>query len=283
MKEDLLGQWIGRSISVSDEITIVPARSLAMTLNRQIVPEKQGDILPDLWHWLYFLTLCRQDEIGVDGHPERGGFMPPVPLPRRMWAGSRLEFHRPLQLGQTVQKKSSILDVKYKKGRTGSLIFVKVHHQLTTEEGIALTEEQDIVYREMPSADEPPVKPQEAPTDYQWSMMIRPDPVLLFRYSALTLNGHRIHYDRDYAVSQERYPGLVVHGPLIATFLLELLKKKMPEAVIRKFSFKAIRPTFDLEDFSVHGKLEHDGKHVKLWAKDADGWLTMDAIVELIK
>jgi 3-methylfumaryl-CoA hydratase len=249
--------------------------ALSATLDRDDPPPQAGDPVPPLWHWLYFLPIHRQSELGPDGHAKRGGFLPPVPLPRRMYAGGRLEFHRPVQVGDTISRISRIADVSHKEGRTGALVFALVRHELSNGQGLALTEEQDLVYREGPRPGETVPKPQVAPDDADWTREIRPDDVLLFRYSALTFNGHRIHYDRRYATEVEGYPGLVVHGTLIATLLLDLLRRNLEEASVRRFSFRAVRPLFDTAPFSVRGRVA--GGTAKLWAADREGWLAMDA------
>lgn len=272
-----LQQWQGRTETVSDEVTLQPVRALAATLDQDDAPPARGDVLPPLWHWLYFLAQHRQSELGPDGHARRGGFLPPVPLPRRMWAGGRLQWHRPVRLGDHVERTSRIESVSHKTGRTGDLVFVGVRHELRAAGELALTEEHDIVYRAAPRLDDPVPPPQRAQADAPWQREIVPDDVLLFRYSALTFNGHRIHYDRRYVTEVEGYPGLVVHGPLIATLLVDLLRRQQPQARLQSFSFKALRPTFDLHPFRVHGRAAADGKSVSLWASDHEGWLTMQA------
>jgi 3-methylfumaryl-CoA hydratase len=274
-----LSEWIGRSESVSDLITPTPYAALAATLDYEPERPSAGTALPPLWHWLYFLPLYRQSEIGADGHARRGGFLPPVPLPRRMWAGSQFEFHRPLYIGDEITRTSMIEDVTEKSGRTGPLVFVKVRHEIRTDASpeVALTERHDIVYRQAAQAGEVPPAPAVAPSAPTWERKIVPDDVLLFRYSALTFNGHRIHYDRRYVTEVEGYPGLIVHGPLIATLLLDLLRREMPEAQVERFSFRAVRPTFDINHFFVCGEPAADGKTIHVWAHDHEGWLTMDA------
>jgi 3-methylfumaryl-CoA hydratase len=276
-----LREWLGRTESRSDHVTPTPVTALSATLDRADALPQDGDVLAPLWHWLYFLPVHRQSELGPDGHAARGGFLPPVPLPRRMWAGGRLQFHYPLRVGAAITRVSRIVDVSHKEGRSGPLVFVLVRHEIGNAEGVALTEEHDIVYRDNPKPDDPAPKPLAAPADHAWLREIAPDDVLLFRYSALTFNGHRIHYDRRYVTEVEGYPGLVVHGPLIATLLMDLLRRNLPNAVVKQFSFRAIKPLFDTAPFSVCGKLEEDGKTVRLWAKDAQGWLTMEASAEL--
>lgn len=278
---DELKQWIGREEARSDQMSPTPLQALAAALDREDPMPEPGDPTPPCWHWLYFLPLNRQSEIGPDGHPRRGGFLPPVPLPRRMWASSRLEWTQPLRVGQPITRTSRIADVSVKEGRTGPLVFVRVRHEIGDGTGQCLVEEQDIVYRDTPKAGEgaPPVS--IAPTVHDWAREIRPDPVLLFRYSALTFNGHRIHYDRHYATDTEGYPGLVVHGPLIATLLLDLLRRQMPEAQVTRFAFRAMKPTFDLDAFKVCGALAEGAKSVRLWAEHGDGALAMDATATL--
>lgn len=278
-----LQSWQGRSETTPDTMTAAPVRALSATLDREDAAPVPGTELPPLWHWLYFLPHARQSEIGPDGHPRRGGFLPPVPLPRRMWAGGRLrwEARNPLQVGQEVQRSSTIQSVRHKAGRSGELLFVQVEHRFSNENGLALTEEHDIVYRPLAQPGDPAPQPQQPPAQATWSRTIVPDDVLLFRYSALTFNGHRIHYDRQYVTQVEGYPGLIVHGPLIATLLIDLLRRSLPGARVATFDFKAVRPTFDLHPFSVHGKPSADGKTVELWAQDHDGWLTMQGTATL--
>ncbi len=279
-----LQQWVGKSETVVDLATPTPYAALSATLDHPADRPAAGTPLPALWHWLYFLPLYRQSEIGPDGHARRGGFLPPVPLPRRMWAGSQLEFRDPLCVGDTLTRVSTIEKVTEKSGRTGTLVFVKVRHEIFRGEAgaaPALVEFHDIVYRDAARPDDPVPAPQAAPPAATWRRTIVADDVLLFRYSALTFNGHRIHYDRRYVTGVEGYPGLVVHGPLIATLLLDLLRRERPEATVTGFNFRAVRPTFDLNPFSVCGEPAADGRSVRLWAQDHDGWLTMDATATL--
>ena len=280
-----LRSWMGKSETTSDQITPTSVRGMSATLDRDDAAPVAGTTLPLLWHWLYFLPQARQSELGADGHPTRGGFLPPVPLPRRMWAGGRLQWEtaNPMRVGETVERVSTIRSVTHKAGRSGELLFVLVEHRYSNANGLALTEEHDIVYRAAAEPGAPEPTPQTPPLAGQasWSRRIVPDDVLLFRYSALTFNGHRIHYDRQYVTEVEGYPGLIVHGPLIATLLLDLLRRNMPTAEVRRFSFKAVRPTFDLNAFQVFGKVSDDGRTVELWAQDHDGWLTMQGTAEL--
>ena len=271
-----LHQWVGRQHRERSTLEPWPARALAAALDRDGPPPRVGDPLAPAWHWLYFLGVTRASELGPDGHAKRGVFLPPVPLPRRMWAGGRFRFERPLRIGETAEKVSTVTSVDAKQGRSGPLVFVTVTHEIAGQDGRALTEEHDIVYRGHaapgPGNGGPP--PRTAPAEAEVSREIVPDPVLLFRYSALTFNGHRIHYDRRYCVDVEGYPGLVVHGPLIATLLLDLLGRQLPEAALRTFSYRAVRPVFDTAPFKVCGRRQ-DGK-VLLWAQDSQAALAME-------
>ncbi len=274
-----LKAWIGRSETVADVVTATPCAALAATLDRPAERPPAGTPLPPLWHWLYFLPLPRRSEIGPDGHARRGGFLPPVRLPRRMWAGGQLRFHRPLRVGDAITRVSTIEDVTEKSGRSGALVFVRVRHEIRRgdEAGIALTEFHDIVYREAPRPDDAPLPPTPAPAGATWEREWVPDDVLLFRYSALTFNGHRIHYDRRYVTGVEGYPGLVVHGPLLATLLLDLLRRELPDATVTRYEFRALRPVFDTHPFFVCGAPQADGATIRLWVRDHDGALAIDA------
>ena len=268
--------WTGRTEQRCDLVTTAPLVGLLATLDRDDAVPEPGAEIAALAHWLYFLPTVRQSEIGADGHAKRGSFLPPVPLPRRMWAGGRFEFLQPLRVGDEVERTSRIMRVDAKNGRSGPLVFVTVRHEINNALGLAITEEHDIVYRDVAAPGAPAPVPVRAPTDETFGRVIAPDAVMLFRYSALTFNGHRIHYDRPYASEVEGYPGLIVHGPLIATLLVDLLQRERPQAKLRRFAFTAVRPTFDIHRFEVCGR-DVDGHTVSLWARDHEGFLTMQA------
>jgi len=283
LDSDALRAWVGKSETRHDVVDARPAALLSATLDRDDAPPRRGDVLPPLWHWLYFLPEYRQSEVGPDGHARRGGFLPPVPLPRRMWAGSRIEWQRPLAIGDEVTRNSRIVSVTGKRGRSGDLVFVVVRHELSTPAGLALSEEHDIVYREAatPGADRDAAASKPLSRAISWRRRIVPDAVLLFRYSALTFNSHRIHYDRRYVTEVEGYPGLVVHGPLLATLLVDLLRRERPEAALRSFEFRAVAPLFDVAPFEVCGAPEDDGVRISLWAQSSAGGLAMQATATL--
>jgi 3-methylfumaryl-CoA hydratase len=276
-----LQHWIGKSEVTRERLTPFPSNALAATFDRADPLYAEGSKLPPLWHWLHFLSPSPLAEAGADGHPERGGFLPPVPLPRRMWAGSRLDFIRPLVIGSTVARQSTITNVEHKSGRSGDLVFVTVRHEMSDEAGLAIGEEHDIVYRPAAVPGAAAAVPVPAPSGGDWQREIKPDPVLLFRYSALTFNSHRIHYDLDYVTKIEGYPGLIVHGPMIATLLLDGLRRAKPEAQVTSFTFRAIAPISHIDSFAVCGKIAEDGT-VALWARKADGSLCMDATATIV-
>ncbi|MFY7854874.1 MAG: FAS1-like dehydratase domain-containing protein [Rubrivivax sp.] len=274
--------WIGKRRSVHDTVTAAPLRGLSATLDRDDPDPAPGDVAPPLAHWLYFLPQALQRDIGDDGHPRRGDFLPPVPLPRRMWAGGRFVFHRPLVVGQAATRHSTVTAVDAKMGRSGLLVFVTVQHDVEDAEGAVLTEWHDIVYREAPqpgaaaTADQKVAVPADAAPVPSFRRTLAPDPVLLFRYSALTFNGHRIHYDRSHCRDVEGYPGLVVHGPLMATMLVDLLRRHRPEAVLERFAFKALHPVFDTAPLTLCGA-EAGNDTWRLWVADDTGRTTMQA------
>ena len=271
---DLLGKWIGNSEERKDIIHALPARFMQVTLDRDPTLE-MGDTLPLGWHWLYFLEAKRMSELGRDGHPALGGFLPPVDLPRRMWAGSRIKFHQPLRIGDSIKRVSTIKDLNIKSGKSGTLCFVTVSHLFFRGQSKLITEEHDIVYREDPRPGASSPTPPAAATDARIVRSVNPSPVLLFRYSALTFNGHRIHYDLDYCRNVEGYPDLVFHGPLSATLLLNLASEVVGIENIQSFEFRAVSPLFADRPFTINLK-DYDDT-VMLWATNPDGFLAIDA------
>ncbi|MCB2011999.1 MAG: MaoC family dehydratase N-terminal domain-containing protein [Geminicoccaceae bacterium] len=268
-----LEDWIGRTEVHRDTLDARPA-NLMQSLLPVGVELAPGDALPPLWNWLYFHAPSPLDALGRDGHPKKGGFLPPVELPRRMWAGGRFEFAGDLRIGDDIVKKSKILKVAPKTGRTGPLCFVTVEHRYTRSDQTIWREEHDIVYREDPSSDQPKAKPVAPPETITDRETINPSIVMLFRYSALTFNGHRIHYDREYARNVEGYPDLVFHGPLTATFLAEFTKRKSAGRMAT-FSYRAMSPLFDTRPFNIF--LGRGDGHTTAWACTPEGHLAMQA------
>lgn len=275
--EEEYSGWIGRSEKNYDIIDLRQAQLMRTIFDRSDEAAMdnftEGSELPPLWHWLYFPTIATLDELGNDGHPKLGGFLPPVELPRRMWAGGRLRFLKPLRIGDRVEKNSTIKNISSKTGKTGKLCFVTVLHEFFVAGETCIQEEHDIVYRENAAAGTKPPVPPQAPDDPQWSHIISPNPVMLFRYSALTFNGHRIHYDRDYCRDVEGLEGLVVHGPLTATFLIDSALRNNCGKQLQSFEFRAISPLFDTSPFTIAGKIQDQA--TSLWAQNSDGQLVM--------
>jgi 3-methylfumaryl-CoA hydratase len=271
---DHLRQWIGRSTQASDMVTAQLVKGLRATLFMEIGEPKAGHAAPFTVHWCLAPAVHPMSELSPDGHPTRGGFLPPVPLPRRMWAGGELEFFDALRVGDEVTRTSRISDVTMKTGSTGVLCFVSVDHLITTARGTALRERQDIVYRDL-STTQPaaPAKPAAAAPSAQHRESHMADPVLLFRYSALTFNGHRIHYDRDYVTKVEGYPGLVFHGPMQAAFLVEFAARLHHGVAPKKFSYRGVQPLFEGSEFSVNANDIEGG--AELWTANSAGQPTM--------
>ncbi len=274
-------EWIGREEARSEEILASAVNAMAATLDLGAVA-KDGDALPPGWQWMFFNPVVRRSSLGADGHPQRGGFLPPIELPRRMWAGSRLRYLSELHVGATATRSSRILRVENKTGKRGPLWFVTVEHTTTSDGMTCIVEEQDIVYREATPAAAPGLArlPERHPAEAQWSQDILPDTTLLFRYSALTFNGHRIHYDLAYARDEENYPGLVVHGPLTATLLQGFALEHAEGRKLASFEFRGVSPLFAGRAFQLEGSRSGDDTLV-VWALGPDGELAMSATVTL--
>ena len=273
-------KWIGQTEIVHDALAVSQLDAAAAVFDE--TPRGRNGVLaiPTLWHWFYFIPKIPQSRLSPDGHPERGTFMPPIPLPRRMFAGSRVVVHAPLQPGLPAVREGVIKDVRIKDGRSGQLAFVTVGYTIRQNGRLCLEEEQDIVYRE-PGATVPAPVVKEFPPALPnaWTQDVIPDSRLLFRFSALTFNAHRIHYDRDYATREEGYPGLVVHGPLNAMLLANLVRRQTDRA-IAAFSFRGITPVFDLAPFRLAAT--PDGDQVACEVVAADGTVALQATVTLV-
>jgi 3-methylfumaryl-CoA hydratase len=276
--EEDYGPWLGRTELRTDLVAAGVLDRLSATLDRADPPHAAGDPVPPLGHWLFFLPDARQSDLGEDGHARRGGFLPPVHhLPRRMWAGSRVRFPGEIRVGDAIERRSTIATIDRKEGKAGPLVFVTVRHEIGRPgEPAAIVDEHDIVYRGLDAAP-PPARTPEAQPAGAWRRTLVPDAVQLFRYSALTFNGHRIHYDRPYVTGVEGYPGLIVHGPLIATLLVDLVRREAPGARLEAFSFRAVSPLFDGREMSVNAAEPDGGGRVRLWAANDAGALAVAA------
>jgi 3-methylfumaryl-CoA hydratase len=281
MSADLesLKQWIGRTETAVDYVTVPMVDRLSATLDRDDKFPKAGDALPVGWHSTLFPRIVRHSQIGPDGHPQRGDFLPPVPLPRRMFAGKRTTFIAPLLVGDEVQRKSTIQNVTIKDGRSGRMVFVTVKTDISSARGVAISEEQDIVYRGEPDKNAPPAAPMPAPGKAVWQHQVTPDPVMLFRYSALTFNGHRIHYDKPYVTEVEGYPNLVMNGGL-TTLLVYELARTHGTTPIKFMSSRNVRALFVGRSITLCGEPSADNKTAKLWAQDDTGAVALTAEAE---
>lgn len=282
MAEVDIDQWIGRAETLTDTAAAGPLERLASLLDHEAAPWAAGQV-PPLAYWLYFLPNARQSDIDVDGHPKRGGdgLLPPIALPRRMWAGSRVSFAAPIPVSAALTKTSTVASIQKKTGASGEMVFVTVKHEVAANGAPCVVEEQDLVYRApAPAAAAPaaPPKPPAPPAESLRSRTLIADPVQLFRFSALTYNAHRIHYDREYATAEEGYPGLVVHGPYLATLLMDHFLRGQPGAAVKSFSFRAMRPAFDGSPLTLNHGRDADGD--LLWVSDAEGFTCMSAKVE---
>lgn len=267
----------GRQEVSQDRIDLRQARHMQLTLDQEATLD-EGDALPAFWHYLYFNPQIRASDLAADGHEQLGRFLPDLGMPRRMWAGGSMVWHRPLVIGRHAVKTSTIVEIALKSGRSGQLGFVTVSHDIADEDGLCLTETQDIVYRDPPAPGAPKPSAPNAPADPLWSREVTPDPVMLFRYSALIFYGHRIHYDLDYTRGTEGYPGLVVHGPLTATLLIGFGAEQARGRTLSQAHIRAISPLFAPEPFYLEGK--PDGEALSMWARSASGALAMTVRLE---
>jgi 3-methylfumaryl-CoA hydratase len=272
--------WIGRTRTAHDVITAFPVNALSATLDRDDPVAVARAPIPPLWHWLYFLAIFRPGDMRRDGHLQGGDFMPPIPLPRRVWAGSRFTWNpdNPLRVGDRATRISRIDSITRKEGKSGELVFVKLIHEFHNESGLAFTNDHFSAFRGEPK-DEAKAQPAVAEQSSEWHRELVPDTPLLFRYSALMFNSHRIHYDAPYAVQEEKYPAILVQGPLLATLLMDLLRRNVPDARVRSLDFKAVRSAFVGRPLHLRGQPE--GDKVRLWAADDEGRLVMRAQAEL--
>ncbi len=278
MSTGSLQNWIGRTETLSEVISPGPARALAVTLDQDPSVFDSGTPLPPLWHWVCFPPLVPTAKLGPDGHPQRGDFLPPVSLERRMWAGGRVDFRGGLLIGERAIRTSEIVNVTEKESRAGRMVFITVAHRITADRGPALEEEQNIVYVALnrPAPAQPEAVDAETAT---WHEPATISPALLFRFSAVTFNAHRIHYDRPYATEVEGYPGLVVHGPLQAVLLMESARRQCPGRWPSQFTFRGIRPLYDFDRVRLLGRARPDGGH-DLYAVNAEGRPGMTAAVD---
>jgi 3-methylfumaryl-CoA hydratase len=270
---DRLKKWVGKSQRVHDAISLPAVKRIRdfYSLSPDVA---DGDALMELWHWFFFNMSFPPERMGTDGHLEPGDFLPPIALPRRMWGGSRLRFLRPFVAGRDAEKVSRVVSVDLKEGSTGQLGVVRVAHDILQDGELCLSEEQDIVYRQAASGSPSQAGGPACPEGATHRQVIAPNPVMLFQYSALTYNAHRIHYDRDYATGIEGYGGLVVHGPLIASLLAQFARE-IVQKPLKTFSFRGLSPLLDDEAFTLEAK--ESSETLDLWVRQPQGGQAMQA------
>jgi 3-methylfumaryl-CoA hydratase len=282
LSQEYLTQFIGRRQISTDVVTAGPANQLRLTFVRAEPELQPGDALPPGWHILYFLPRVSSDRLRPDGSPAESGVVPSLPLPRRMFAGERLRFHAPIRIGETLTRETELTDLSVKRGGTGTLVFATVLSRFSGPGGLALEEERRTVFREEVPPGERNRAPRReaAPSDVPWRRTIVADPVRLFRFSALTFNSHRIHYDRPWAMDVEGYPGLVVHGPYTSTLLIDFARDESPGRAFASYTTQARAPLFDTAPFELRGRPSADGRGCELWAVTPDGTVATSARVE---
>lgn len=285
MTHDLenLKEWIGRRESAVDYVTIPAVHRMGATLDRDDPMPKAGDPLPYGWHLILFPRVVRHSQIGPDGHPKRGDFLPPVPLPRRLFAGRRVTFHDELRVGDEVRRDSTIKDVGIKQGRAGQMVIVSLGTEIFSPRGLAIEEEHDIIYRPEPKAGTPPAPPQPAPGNAVWKRTVTPDSVMLFRFSALCFNGHRIHYDHPYVTGTEGYPGVVVPGSLHTNLVIEMARAFAGKPLrYKSMTWRNVRPLYVDRPITLCGEPALNGKSAKLWVMDDQNALALSMNAELL-
>ena len=280
---DDLRSHIGRSQTATDVIHAGPANSLRLAFGRSEPELRDGDVLPPAWLALYFLPRVASDALRPDGSPRDTGVVPALALPRRMFAGERVRFHAPVRIGESLRRETRLADISMKQGGTGTLVFATVASRVFGPNGLIVEEERRTVFREEVKPGERNQAPRRdpAPSDTPWRRTVTPDPVLLFRFSALTFNSHRIHYDRTWAMEVEGYPGLVVHGPLTTTLLIDFARDQNPGKRIASYATQARAPLFDTSPFELRGRPATSGRGCELWAVTPEGAIAMSAEVEL--
>ena len=272
---DHLRNWIGKIDNVTDYVTPIVEQRYRATLNMDIGNPKDGDPVTSGLHWMLGWNLVKNDELGVDSHPALGEFLPPVPLPRRMWAGSEIKVLKPIRVGDKVIKQSTVADIQVKEGRTGLLCFVTAEYNFLVNDEVTINEKHNIVYRDISKSGGGSGYSKEIPERADLSEKIFMHPTILFRYSAIGFVGHRIHYDHPYTVNEENYPGLIVHGPLQATYLLRAAEKLMGKPV-KSFTHKVMAPVFANSEYMVGVDKMDDGS-VSCWGATKEFGVTMRA------
>jgi 3-methylfumaryl-CoA hydratase len=276
---DALRRHVGKTIEEHDVATAAPLHGLIVTFDRDEPPPKDGDIIQPGWHGAYFLQMSRKAKLGADGLPVDSALLPPMPFPRRMYAGADLSFHDPIRVGDRLRRVSELTDISLREGGTGALIFATQSRSIFTPRGLAVVDRWHTVFREEVPAGQQNAAPKRDALqgDLPWRRTIEVDPVSLFRYSALTFNPHRIHYDRGYATTTEGYPGLVVHGPYSQQCLIDFARDRMPGRTMKTFTQRARAPLFDTSPFTLVGRPVDGEQGAEIWALTHEGTVAMQA------
>ena len=271
---------VGRTIETRDVVTVSPLARMSAWLDRDDPEPKPGDPIPPGAHLLYFLSTTRQSALGAAGGNPRDDLEPPIPLQRKVWAGCRMWFHQPIRVGEAIRRVGTVKTLTPKQGRSGPLVFTTFRDEIFGPGGLAMAEEMDIIFREDPKGEEAPPPAQPRPGKAAWQRIVQADPPLLFRFSALTYNSHRIHYDYVYTTQVEKYPGLLITGPLQALLLIDLARRNTASRPIAEFSCRALRPIFEGGPVYVEGAPTPDGSGAELWTLDRSETLGMTASIK---
>lgn len=275
LSEEELQNWVGRSVEDEDVITAAPVMNYAATMDWEVPDAKEGDAIPPGAHWFFFHDRTRHSELDTVGLPKRGEFLPPVQLARRMHAGNRLEYLKSLHIGEKVRRKTEIHDITPKTGGTGQLVFVVTRNTISGEDGPALIDDRTIVYREAAKPSDGKRKPAPAPDDAAWERSYQANSIQMFRFSALTFNASRIHYDHKYVTETEGYPGLIVNARLTTSLLMELCLDNNPGRELVEVATKFVRPLYDFAPFTLAGKPNAAGDGATMWVADPEGATAM--------
>jgi 3-methylfumaryl-CoA hydratase len=269
--------YVGKSETATDVVTASAMVKFAATLGLDDPPLHKGAAIPPGWYGAFFPASHRPDRMRTDGQASGGGIAPPIPLPRRRIGGTRVMFHQPLKIGDEIKRVTEIADVQVDDGPSGAMVTVIERNSISNGQGLAVVEERDLVMLSEARAEAAPAKPPSAPAEAAWKQVVEPNPPLLFRFSAIRFNSHRIHYDRDYVTKVEKLPGLVVQSSLVSQLMVEMCRREVPGRQLSQFDFKSWRQIYDTGKFSIAGNPPQDGRGAELWAIDSEGRVAMTA------
>ena len=269
--------YIGKKETATDVVTASAMLKFAAALGQENPPMDKGAPIPPGWYGAFFPPSHRPSQMRLDGQASGGGIVPPIPLPRRRIGGTRVAFHEPLRIGDEITRVTEIADIRIDDGPNGAMATVVERNSISSSRGLCVVEERDMVMLSEKRAEAAPSTPPAAPAEAAWRQVIEPNPPLLFRFSAIRFNSHRIHYDRDYVTKVEKLPGLVVQSSLVSQLMIEMCRKELPAQRLASFDFKGLRQIYDTGSFTIAGNPSADGREAQLWALDGDGRLAMTA------